>query len=577
MIECIDVIKIYYDPITETRVPALRGLNLTVEPADLVSIIGPSGAGKTTLIKMLAGLDTPTSGMVILKGHHLENYSAAMRRKLRFQYIGLVNQFVKKNLMGDITVLENLLLHKKLTYTPREQALKESKEILDMLNLSEIAHNLTYKISGGEAMRLSVGVALAKNPAIILADEPTGQLDSKNTADVINAFKNINENTGVTVIAVTHDVRFRNAFQKSFLIRDGRLVGIGAELEHKQLEFLHNATAVHRSYVDETNLVRVPDPIKFGANIEDTVEFDLHPSKRMALIWNPKRYTREQIMETLFMSKEEIEEELKKKETKLSIEDLEPLFNKEFIPPPEKTYVSVRNLKKGYDTPAGFNMIIKGINLDISQGDFIFVSGPSGVGKTTFLNLLAGLTRPTEGDIKIGNISFSDASEEQISNFRLENISIITQLSSLFDPITVEENFILPYIFLRKDFDENYAKEIGKRIHILHKFSAYPDELSAGEKQRAALALALIRNTPLILADEPTANVDSELARTIIDLLMEIVSEKKATMIMCSHDLTLLRRGFRHLRMMDGKIISDVRVTKDYQYKVIKEYLQIED
>ncbi len=135
----------------------------------------------------------------------------------------------------------------------------------------------------------------------------------------------------------------------------------------------------------------------------------------------------------------------------------------------------------------------------------------------------------------------------------------------------------VPYIFLGKEYNQDIGNEVTRNVHISHKLESYPDELSAGEKQRATLSLALTRQTPILLADEPTANMDSDLAREIMDVLMNFVKENNATFIMCSHDLSLLRPGFRHLRISDGLITEDTRITQDSLKAILKEYLQIQE
>jgi putative ABC transport system ATP-binding protein len=190
---------------------------------------------------------------------------------------------------------------------------------------------------------------------------------------------------------------------------------------------------------------------------------------------------------------------------------------------------------------------------------------------------VAGLIKPNEGEIDIAGRKISEMNDTEISDFRLANIAYITQYHSLFEPIQLQDNLLIPYLFQGIPFDQEYANHITQQCHIDHKLLSYPDELSAGEKQRATLSLALTRRTPILLADEPTANMDSDLARSVMDTLMDVVEANKATFIMCSHDLSLLRPGFRHLKISDGKIVDDSRITKRSLRNILKEYLQIED
>ncbi len=572
MITCNDVIKVYYDSDTELKVAALRGMDLKVKEGELVSIIGPSGSGKTTLVKILSGIELPTSGDVIIKGKDFGKLDEFERREFRFNHLGIINQFTSENLFTHLSVRQNLLIPKKLFFLPKEQSKKEVDELLKILNLKHVEQNTVDKLSGGEAMRLSMGVALSKNPTILLADEPTGQLDSMNTQDMIDTIKQVNLEMGKTILVVTHDIRYRNVFEKSFVIRDGKLAGIGKDIGKDELEFLLHATELNRAYLDSSNYVRIPDEIKAVTGLGELVEFDTHPSRKVGLLWNPEKVTREEVYKIVSSPLDDFDEKIEQ----VSFEEVEKLLGREFIPPEKsKPIVKIKKLSKGYQSRAGYTEVISDLDLNIDKGDFVFISGPSGVGKTTLLNLIAGLIKPNKGSIKVQNFSISDSGEKQVSLFRLNNIAYITQHNNLFGPLPIKDNFILPNIFSRTKRDYDYSLSIAKECFIDHKLDSYPGELSEGEKQRAALATALTRRTSVILADEPSANLDTDLARSIMDLLMDIVRINQATIVTCSHDLTLLRPGFRHIRLLDGTVLEDSRVTKKDLKEIVTEYLQI--
>ncbi len=164
MITCRDIIKIFHDPVSDFKIPALRGLDLHIKEGELVSIIGPSGSGKTTLVNILSGLDLPTSGSVEVMGNRIDNITEAERREFRLNNLGMINQFISENLFSNLTVKQNLAIPKKMQYLPTEHTKKEVSELLEMLNLNHVKDNIVAKLSGGEAMRLSLGTALAKKP-----------------------------------------------------------------------------------------------------------------------------------------------------------------------------------------------------------------------------------------------------------------------------------------------------------------------------------------------------------------------------------------------------------------------------
>ncbi|MHA1258326.1 MAG: ATP-binding cassette domain-containing protein, partial [Candidatus Heimdallarchaeaceae archaeon] len=230
--------------------------------------------------------------------------------------MGIVNQFVNQNLLSQLTVEKNILLPMKMKLVQREIALKKTNELLKMLHLEKIRKNPVTKISGGEAVRTSIGVALAKEPALLLADEPTGQLDTANTNDIIETFKELNENFGTTILVVTHDLRFRNAFRKSYIIRDGRLVGVNTDLDRSELEFiLRPQESTLQSVIDSSQFVRLPDEVYVTGGYKHMVEFDIHPSKKFSILFNPndidKKTVYEIMKQTEMYSEEEQAEELR--------------------------------------------------------------------------------------------------------------------------------------------------------------------------------------------------------------------------------------------------------------------------
>jgi putative ABC transport system ATP-binding protein len=351
------------------------------------------------------------------------------------------------------------------------------------------------------------------------------------------------------------------------------LVGVEYDSEKKQLDFLKDSSELNKAYIDSSGFLQIPNRIKTSIAVEDVAEFDLHPSKKLAILWNPKLIHKEEIIDIL---QKPAGDWIEEKQEDLEFEDIEDIFSRVFKPAKETIpIVEIKKLKRSYDIFGKKYTVIKGLDLEINRGDFIFISGPSGVGKTTLLNLIAGLIRPDEGEISVDNFAYNGKNDTEISDFRLENIAYITQYHSLFDPIPLKDNLEIPYLFLKKPYDETFGDDVSKRCHIYHKRDQYPNELSAGEKQRATLSLALTRNTPIILADEPTANLDSDLARALMNVLMDVVEKYNATFIMCSHDLSLLRPGFRHLRLSDGVLTEDSRITKKKLKKIINEYLQI--
>jgi putative ABC transport system ATP-binding protein len=203
-------------------VRALRGVDLGMNAGEFIAVMGPSGCGKSTLLNLVAGLDTPTEGEVIVAGEALsgkdENDLARMRRK----HIGIVFQFF--NLLEGMSVLENVALPAIVAGTPRRQAETRARDLLDLLGLADKAVKAPGVLSGGQRQRLAIARALANQPTLLLADEPTGALDSAGGAEVMELFRRLHLD-GQTILLVTHDDGVAATADRIVEMRDGRIVG----------------------------------------------------------------------------------------------------------------------------------------------------------------------------------------------------------------------------------------------------------------------------------------------------------------------------------------------------------------
>jgi putative ABC transport system ATP-binding protein len=217
--------KVFYTDEVETH--ALEDVHLQINTGDYIAIAGPSGCGKTTLLSILGLLDTPTHGTYVLAGEAVANLSASQRAKVRNRQIGFI--FQAFNLIGDLTVYENVEL--PLTYRGMASA-DRKKRVMDALERVGMAHRVKHypsQLSGGQQQRVAVARAVAGDPAILLADEPTGNLDSKNGEAVMNLLKELHT-AGATICMVTHDPRYAEHADRSIHLFDGRVV---EEQEHK--------------------------------------------------------------------------------------------------------------------------------------------------------------------------------------------------------------------------------------------------------------------------------------------------------------------------------------------------------
>lgn len=220
--------------------------------------------------------------------------------------------------------------------------------------------------------------------------------------------------------------------------------------------------------------------------------------------------------------------------------------------------VEVKNLYKTYQLGETKIEALRGLNLQLAEGEFTALIGASGSGKSTLLNLIGCLDRPDQGDIAIAGQNVNSLSEDQLSEIRNLRIGYIFQAFNLVPVLSVFENVELPLV-LRQDITPTQRKERVIRalddVGLKDFLNYWPNKLSGGQRQRVAIARALVTQPSLILADEPTANLDSKTAHMIIDLLMEMNKKRNVTFLFCSHDEKLISRVQKIIRISDGKLV----------------------
>ena len=218
---CTDIFKIF--KVADLEVVALRGLDLTIDQGEVVAIVGASGSGKTTFLNILAGYDKPSAGTIEVTGRDLVHFSDKEAEYYRRSEIGFVWQQTSRNLFPYLTAFENVQLPMKLNNLGRGESIKNAAlELLDLVGLKERAHQIPENLSGGEQQRTAIAVGLANQPSILLADEPTGELDDQTASDILDLFGKINSELGTTIIIVTHDPQIAYKVRRVVLIQDGK-------------------------------------------------------------------------------------------------------------------------------------------------------------------------------------------------------------------------------------------------------------------------------------------------------------------------------------------------------------------
>ena len=223
--------------------------------------------------------------------------------------------------------------------------------------------------------------------------------------------------------------------------------------------------------------------------------------------------------------------------------------------------IESHNLSKVYNPDTIPVQAVSGVDLQVEEGEFTALVGPSGSGKTTLLNLIGGLDYPTGGNVKIGGIDITRMSENKLIDFRLQNIGFVFQAYNLIPVLTASENveFVMLLQKTSKREREQRAIDLLTEVGLKDKLNKRPFELSGGQQQRVAVARALASKPRFILADEPTANLDSKSTENLLEIMAKLNKEDKMTFIFSTHDQRVIDKARRVVTLVDGKIVSDVK------------------
>lgn len=554
-----NVIKIFEHRLDNTKISALRGCDLFVRYGEIVSIIGPSGAGKSTLLNIIAGIEIPSSGQILIGNTQIQDWSEIRRREFRRRYLSIFSQISRENFDPRMKVHQALrweLINARWHSTLIEARIDEVLNKLEMMNLKELPCGM---LSAGEAMRISLAKAVIKRPTLILADEPTGQLDTENMELLYKLVKEIVKD-GTSFIVATHDIRFQTVSDRSMLILDGRLAGeedfeniFSAEIRER--EFEENAIITKKLILDSTDSIRLPIEIVKRLDVNRYLRITHDPNKDFVTLLKDE-------------SDKGLPEEILKQADQTEI----PHFTRKNVL--DHNIIEIMGLVKFYGSGDNKNDILENLNLSINQGDVVVLLGPSGVGKTTLMNIIAGIDDANSGSIVLNMVNRKNPEEIILLENRFKVISYLTQNYILHPYISVEENILLPRLLNKHNKSRKTFEGIRQLLEHLEMESyknVFPTELSGGQQQRVALAAALFKNTEIILADEPTANLDSRLAKLVMNTLTQY-AENGRTLIIATHDLTQIRPGFRVIKILDSEIIEDVIADEIYCDKLKSEF-----
>jgi ABC-type lipoprotein export system ATPase subunit len=271
LIVCDNLVKIY--KVADLEVVALQGLDLVVEKGEFIALVGASGSGKSTLLNVLGGLDVPSAGRAVVAGHSLAELGPREQTRYLRQVIGFIWQQTGRNLLPYLTAAENVALPMAFDGVPDDIRATRARELLRQVGMAERADQRPDQMSGGEQQRVAIAVALANEPEVLLADEPTGELDSDTAADIFELLRRLNRESGVTIVVATHDPLVSSQVRRTVAIRDGR---VSSEvLRHRASEAEEHHVEIEYAVLDRVGRLQLPRDYVEALGLAERVRLEL--------------------------------------------------------------------------------------------------------------------------------------------------------------------------------------------------------------------------------------------------------------------------------------------------------------
>ena len=483
---------------------ALQGANLELGRGEVLCVLGPSGAGKSTLLRVIAGIQPPSAGVVRVLGDDIGRMPVRSRSRLRHELLGFLGQHTETALSPDLPMRDAVGLPLALRGMPRRERHRRADELFEAAALADRADALPRELSGGERQRFALCAALAHRPALLLADEPTGELDDASAGAVRALIVELARANGTSIILVTHDPATAEVADRTLRIRDGRIVGDRRGGEDALVindgwlrlppDLLTQAGIWRRARVQPA-----PDGVIVTRAVSDSGPIATGAAKarpQPAARWAPVR-------------------------------------------------VELRSAARTYGHGPARRHVLGGLTHDFAPGRVTAITGRSGVGKTTLLKLVAGLERPSSGLVILDGHALGDRSDEQLASLRRDRIGYLSQEPAPIGFLSAEENTVLTLRIRGWDVDTatERAAEALIRAGLADRASQRVHRLSAGETQRLALARALASARGLLVIDEPTSRQDENNARAIADLLAAAAHEEGQTVICATHDPAVIEQA----------------------------------
>ena len=484
---------------------ALQGTNLELARGEVLGVLGPSGAGKSTLLRVVAGLQPPSAGVVRVLGRDIGRLPAGSRSRIRHELMGFLGQHTETTLSPDLRLRDAVALPLVLRGAPRRERRTRVDELLAATALRGRADALPGELSGGERQRLALCAALAHRPALLLADEPTGELDEA-SADAIRALiAELARSHGTSVILVTHDPATAQIADRTLRIRDGRIVG--------------DRRGAEEALVVDDGWLRLPPDLLTQAGIGRRARVRPAPDGLIVM------------------------------RAAADAGPAGPAGPARAGPRPPVPWVPAQvglcSVARTYGHGPARRQVLGGLSHDFAPGRMTVITGRSGTGKTTLLKLVAGLDRPSSGQVLLDGHPLGDRDGEQLASLRRQRIGCLSQEPAPIGFLSAEENAVLALRI--RGWDAGAAAERAAmaltRAGLADRARQRVHRLSAGEAQRLALARALASARGLLIVDEPTSRLDENNARAIAALLAAAAHEEGQTVICATHDPAVISQA----------------------------------
>jgi ABC-type lipoprotein export system ATPase subunit len=512
-VEVEDVFRVYATE--EGTAAALQGLSVTVQPGEIVVVLGPSGSGKTTLLRILAGLDRPSAGQVRVFGVDLRRLRGRRLDRYRTAELGYADQRYAEALAPELTAVELVSLRLALAGEPPRSRRRRARELLGRVGLADRADAHARELSGGEQQRVALCAALAHRPPLLLADEPTGELDAENAAGVYELIGELARAQETTVVLVSHDPSSATIADRIVHIRDGRVSAESARREAETEDIV----------VARGGWLRIPEELLRRSGISTRARARLE-------------------QETIVVESTE-DGPLPALVPRLLADD-RPAAG------PGGVAAELRDVEKRHGTGANERLVFSGLTASIRSARLTVVTGPSGSGKTTILNLLAGLDLADAGEVVVLGTRLAELDRGQRAEFRRDRVALVAQEPPLISFLSARENVVL-FLGLR-GVDEaegaERAHETLAAVGLEQLAEQRVSQLSTGEQERVAVARALSSRPALLLADEPTARLDHANALAIGALLSRVAREQGVAVVCATHDPTVIEQADAQLALL---------------------------